>query len=349
MEKTEIRVVIKYFHLKGFTPQQIIAELQETLGESAPSNAMVYNWVNEFKRGRSSTVDEPRSGRPIEVSTPQMINKIHDMVLADRKLKVREIAEAVGISTGQVFKILHEHLEMKKLCARWVPRMLTKDQKRARVVTSEQCLAMFRRNPKDFVHRIITVDETWIHHYTPESSQEAKQWRKLGETPPKRPKTAKSAGKVLATVFWDATGILFIDYMEHGRTITGPYYVTLLDRLVDEIKRKRPYVKRKKILFLQDNASPHTCHVSTEKFEQLGFELIPHPPYSPDLAPSDYYLFPNLKRWLRGKRFESNEEVEYETEAYFGQLDSGYYLEGIKKLEDRWNRCILLNGDYVEK
>lgn len=349
MEKTEIRAVIKYFHLKGFGPQQIIDELRSTLGESAPSNAMVYNWVNEFKRGRTSTHDEPRSGRPKEATTPEIINKVHDMVLADRKLKVREIAEQVGISVERVFHILHDHCQMKKLCARWVPRILTPEQKRVRVVTSEQCLAKLKHNPADFLHRIITMDETWIHHYTPESPQQAKQWRKKGESPAKRPKTEKSAGKVLASVFWDYKGIIFIDYLEHGRTITGDYFVRLLDRLVEEIKKKRPYMSKKKILFLLDNAPAHKCQLSKEKYEQLGLELIPHPPYSPDLAPSDYYLFPNLKRWLAGKRFESNEEVEFETDSYFGRLQSDYYLEGIKKLEDRWNRCILLNGDYVEK
>lgn len=128
--------MIKYFHLKSYTPQQIIDELKSTLGESEPSNATVYNWVNEFKRGRTSVIDEPRPGRPKTATTPEMINKVHDMVLADRKLKVREIAEQVGISVDRVFHILHDHCHMKKLCERWVPLMLTPEQKRARVVTS---------------------------------------------------------------------------------------------------------------------------------------------------------------------------------------------------------------------
>ena len=77
--------------------------------------------------------------------------------------------------------------------------------------------------------------------------------------------------------------------------------------------------------------------------------MVPHPPYSPDLAPSDYYLFPNLKRWLCGKRFESNDEVKLETEAYFEGLEKSFYLNGIEKLKDRYTRCIELNGEYVEK
>ena len=123
----------------------------------------------------------------------------------------------------------------------------------------------------------------------------------------------------------------------------------LLDRLVDEIRKRRPHLKKKKILFHDDNAPPHTSNIAQAKNYELDFESLPHPPYSLDLAPSDYYLFPNLKRWLCGRCFESNEEVEWETEGYFVGFDKSYYLEGIEKLKDRWTRCIELNGEYIEK
>jgi len=82
------------------------------------------------------------------------------------------------------------------------------------------------------------------------------------------------------------------------------------------------------------------------KLDQLRFELIAHPPYSPDLAP-DYYLFPNLKRWLQGKKFTSNEEVI--AEAYFEDLDVSYYRKGIEILENRYTKYIALEGNYVEE
>ena len=111
--------------------------------------------------------------------------------------------------------------------------------------------------------------------------------------------------------FWDAHGVIFIDYIEKGRTITVAYYAALLDRFVDEIRKKRPHLKKKKILFHDDNTPSHTSNIAQAKKHELGFESFPHPPYSPDLAPSHYYLFPNLKRWLCGRRFESNEEFEW--------------------------------------
>ena len=130
---------------------------------------------------------------------------------------------------------------------------------------------------------------------------------------------------------WFRSGrVIFIDYLEKGITITGAYYAALLDRLVDEIKEKRPHLTKKKNLFHDDNAPSHTSNIAQAKKHELGFESLPHPPYFPDLTPSDYYLFPNLKRWLCGRRFESNEEVEWETEGHFGEFDKSYYSEGMK-------------------
>lgn len=349
MEKIEYRAVIKFLNLKGKINDEIKAELDSVYGNQAPSIATVKRWTAEFKRGRTSIFDEPHEGRPKEVMTEEIIEKVHDMVLDDPKSKVRELAKATGISTGSVFTILHEHLHMKKLTAKWVPRSLTIQQKRERVRTSELNLKKFQSNPKEFLRRYITVDETWIHHYTPESQQQSKEWVPEGGSRPKRPKTQQSAGKVLATVFWDEHGIVLIDYLETGKTITGEYYATLLDKLAEEIKKKRPHLAKKKVLLHHDNAPAHRSMKAMAKLNELGFELLQHPPYSPDLAPCDYFLFTNLKKWLSGMKFTTNEEVEYETDMYFGQKDKSFYSEGIKKLENRWTKCIALKGEYVEE
>ena len=118
----------------------------------------------------------------------------------------------------------------------------------------------------------------------------------------------------MATIFRDAKGILLIDYLEKGKTVTGSYYSALLDRLKDVIKRSRPHLTKKKVLFHHDNAPSHTSLVSQTKLDEIGFEFIFQHPYSPDLASNDFFLFSNFKRFLSGKRFHSNEEVKQETE-----------------------------------
>jgi histone-lysine N-methyltransferase SETMAR len=98
--------------------------------DSSPSFSTIKKWAAEFKRGRTSLEVDPRERRPKSETTPETIEQVHDMVLDDRRMKVREIAKTIGISKERVGYILHEELDMKKVCARCLPRLLTADQKR---------------------------------------------------------------------------------------------------------------------------------------------------------------------------------------------------------------------------
>lgn len=349
MEKIKHRAVIEFFVKKGLKAMEIHTEMVNVLGESAPSKTMVCKWAREFKHGRTSIEDDPRSGCPKSATTPEIIQKTHDMVMNDRRVKVREVSEAIGISKERVGHILHKELKMKKLCARWVPHLLTIDHKRTRMRVSQECLDRFNKNKTDFIRRFITMDETWVHHYTPETKQQSKQWTEAGCSAPKKAKTIPSAGKVMASVFWDAKGILLIDYLEKGKTITGEYYANLLDRLDEEIRKRRPGLAKKKIIFHQDNAPAHKSVLAMGKLRDLKYEVLEHPPYSPDLAPSDFHLFPNLKKFTSGKHFSSNEEAIAAVEGYFADLAESHFRNGIQLLEKRWTKCIEVLGDYIEK
>jgi len=265
------------------------------------------------------------------------------MVLDDWRMKVCEIAETIGISKECVGYVLHEELDMKKLCARWVLRLLTAHQKRTCMKISEQYLERFNKNETDFVCRFITMDEIWMHHDTPESKQQSKQWTEASCSAPKKTRSVPSAGKVMASVFWDAEGILFIVYFEKGKTITGEYYSNLLTRLDGKkFVRKVPFCK-KIIIFHQDNAPAHKSVLAVGKLRDMHYELLEHPPYSPDLAPSDFSLFPKLKLFLAGQRFSSNQEAIAAVEGYFADLMKNHYRDGIMVLEHRWNKCISLS------
>ena len=102
---------------------------------------------------------------------------------------MRKIADTLKISKGSVFTILHESLGMRKLFSKWVPRLLTPDQKQQRVEDSERCLELFKRGKENFLHRYVTMVETWIHHYTPQTKKSSAGWTSAGESRLKRPKT----------------------------------------------------------------------------------------------------------------------------------------------------------------
>ena len=115
------------------------------------------------------------------------------------------------------------------------------------------------------------------------------------------------------------------------------------------ICEKRRGKLSKGILVQQDNARVHTCKIAMDAVEQNGYELIPHPAYSPDFAPSDYFLFLKLKKDIRRCHFQSNEEVVAAVEEWVRDKDPGFFSSGLMALEHRWSKCIILEDNYIQK
>jgi len=169
MDKIEFRAVIKFLTKQGKTPQTILEEMSAVYGDSCPGKTMVYKWHSLFKQGRESIEDDPRPGRPVEATSSDIVEKIEKLVLEDARLKKRQLAEMVGVSPTTILNILHQHLGMSKVSARWVPRMLTPLQKQQRVECSREFLDLCGDNKDEVLNRIVTGDETWVHYYEPES------------------------------------------------------------------------------------------------------------------------------------------------------------------------------------
>ena len=174
-----------FFFLQGKASKEIHAVLTETLGVHAPSYAAIKNWRAQFKRGDFSTCYASRPGRPKTVTTPENIDHIHELILEDHRISAKSIAEQLGISHERVGSIIHEDLDTRKLSAKWVPKCLNADQKRQRCQSSEQLLEFFRRDPNDILSRLVTMDETWLYHYDPETKQQSVEWRHSGLPLPK--------------------------------------------------------------------------------------------------------------------------------------------------------------------
>lgn len=94
---------------------------------------------------------------------------------------------------------------------------------------------------------------------------------------------------------------------------------------------------------------PHTSVKIQEKIQDFRWELFNHPPYSCDLVPSDYFLFLHFKKWLGGQRFENDKELRNVVENWFNSQAASFYSDGLRKLVKRYEKCLEVNGDYVEK
>ena len=191
------------------------------------------------------------------------------------------------------------------------------------------------------------MDETWLYHYDPETKQQSMEWRHSGSPRSKKFWVQKSAGKFLFSIFWNQDAILLIDCLPKGQTINAEYYSSLLVQLKDILKEKRRRKVTKEVLFLHDNAPVHQALANEKKLAYLSFQCIDHPPYSPDLTPSDYHLFPGLKKTIESSPF-SDAEVIAAAETWLDGQPSDLFLGGLQKLEQRAKKCVELRGEYVE-
>jgi histone-lysine N-methyltransferase SETMAR len=150
--------------------------------------------------------------------------------------------------------------------------------------------------PDLIFNRLVTGDETWVHHFDSESKQESMQWHIKGSSTPNKFKVTPSAEKIMATVFWDCQGILMIDYLNKGSTVTGEYYADLMHRLRDSIKVKRCGKLTQGVLLVHSNAPVHKSRILKAAVAECGFVEIDHSPYSPDLAPCTIFCFQISKK-----------------------------------------------------
>ena len=347
----EQRSLIKYFVGQQKPGTAIVKLLGEEFGEKSMTKAAIYRWIIKFKAGREN-VHIPHNLRSPRgcVITPTSIELVKKIVEQDRRLTVDEISSSSGISVGSVHKILHNKLKYRKKVCRWVPHHLNEDLKTARVDVCRNLITRYSSEGKRFIDRIITGDETWVYHYLPESKESSKQWVESGSSPPKKLQCERSTKKVMLVCFWDSDGLLVKHLVKEGCTVNKDYYTMILrEYLAPAIREKRPHLRNTRVLLQQDNARPHTAGFTQDAIRELGWELLPHPPYSPDLAPSDYYLFAILKSFLRGRRFTSRPAIGSAIHQWSLTLTGEQFHKSMHQLPRRWRECIDMKGSYIEQ
>jgi hypothetical protein len=203
VSRTDFRVMIFYDFKRGISFTESHENLTKAFGDHAVSLHTVRRWYDEFQHGRASFEDEPRSGRPREVVTAENVERVRQLIKDQRNITYEEIEETLGIGAAAVKTILHEHLRVRKIASRWVPHLLSEDQKQARVDWCHFMLKKFDGGRSKSVWNIFTGDESWIYACDPETKQQSTVWVFEDEPPPTKVTRSRSVAKQMVAVFFD--------------------------------------------------------------------------------------------------------------------------------------------------
>ena len=230
--------MIRFLWSKGRTPIEIHRGMQPTYGERCLALRSVGWWCSEFENGRENLNDNERAGRPRVSVTDDNTARVGAIVKAERRLRIKDIAQELDISFGSAFNIIHEWLGHRKVSCRWVPKQFDDVIKGKRMIASLNHLQRYAEEGDNFLDRIVTGDETWVFHYTPESKQQSMVWKHPQSPVRKKFRTAPSVHKVMLTAFSDCRGPLVLDFMPRGATINADRYCSTLSLLGAAIRKK---------------------------------------------------------------------------------------------------------------
>ncbi len=233
------RSCIKFCVKNGIKCSKTLEMLTVACGESTLSKKNVYKWYKLFTEGREDVNDDARCGRPSTSTTDENVAKVKKIVMENRRITIREVAEDVGISVGSCHAIFSEILGMKRVAAKFVPKLLNFDQKERRMSIAQELLNDVNDDP-DLLKRVITGDESWVYGYDIETKAQSSQWKTPEEPRPKKARQVRSNVKVLLTVFFDYHGVVHQEFLPKGRTVNKEYYLEVMRRLREAIRKKRP-------------------------------------------------------------------------------------------------------------
>ena len=321
--------------------------LQTAFRPSCMNRASVFVWHKRLKEGRESVRDDERCERSKEVRTPELIGQLKNSMDKDRRVSIETISAQFDVSVGIVHTIIREELKIRKICAKFVPRVLREEQKERRCHDSREMVELINSDLA-VLDALVTCNECWIYCYDPETKRQSSQWKHASSHRLKKARQSKSTHKLLMIPFFDCTGMIYVHWVPTGQTVNKEYYVEVLREFRRRFRRKRPALfKSGQWHFHQDNVPVHNSILVTDYLSKMGIKTVPHPPYSPDLAPCDFCLFPKLKEKLKGCCCETIGETKEAVTKAIDMLTQEDFHGAFQKLL-KWYKCIAAGEDYFD-
>jgi len=326
-------------------------EIQETVigayGDLALKKTQIYDIMNKVKAGKV-TSDQRHSCAKKTKRTSSIITAVDAAIKEDGRLTIAEIAAATGAKKATVYNIIKKELGLVKKSARWVPKLLSADQKNERVRICRDFVAAVHRRSLHMLDCIVTMDETMVSYHTPETKKQSKQWVKKGLPGPIKAKVHASRTKQMVLAFFDSKGLIYTNIVPRGTTVNSAYILKALAAFLKHFRKKRPALAAGDWFFHWDNAPVHSAAVVQNWLAAKGVQLLEHPPYSPDLAPADFFYFPKMKEDLAGRHIAAG-DFKKTWEGVSAKLQEEDFAAAFRWWLDRCEKCVDIGGGYVEK
>lgn len=338
MSNKEQPFVIRFLFLEGHNNHEIHQRLVAVYGDDALSLRTVQDWTKKFRDGRTDAERIPSPGRP---HTDGLSTAIQEQLDINQFCSAKKLGKILGHHTSTITSCLREQMGLMRVNFRWIPYSLNESQKRKRVEMAAELLEFLRPKSASQLKHVITGDETWVYLSNPRNAL----WHDTNMPRPERPRQTIGAKKVMITVLWSVAGFRVIEALPTGRSFNKDYFEsTILASLEQEYARTRPVRKTNGIFIHLDNARPHLV---AAKLQEMGIERLQHPPYSPDLAPSDFYLFGYLKNSLEGTEARSEAHLLEIVTTILRSIPVSTLKNVYGEWMDRLQRCIDTGGEYV--
>ena len=337
----ELRAVIHYCYLRGLTPIETEAEMKPVYGRQMCHIKTIRNWFANFDQGRKELSDLPRSGRPADNTC---LDDILNLLDEQPFISARRMAEVLGIPKTTVLTKLHDELDFIKVNLRWVPHFLSNENKQQRVEYSQALLEYLESGPRTW-NQLITGDQSWIYWDNPHTSQ----WVPQGNQRPIHEKHTIASKKSMITVFFGLRGFVLVNVLKKGERFNSAYMVNeILPSLSNEISKSRPKIGLKGIHIHIDNAKAHNSKMTMNEISKYQMIRLPHPAYSPDIAPCDFWFFGKLKEYLKGMNFESDDELLNAIITFSNQISKSEISSVFEEWIRRLHLVIESGGEYVQ-
>ncbi|EYC14813.1 hypothetical protein Y032_0039g20 [Ancylostoma ceylanicum] len=300
--------------------------------------------IKEEVEDEDEIVEEPvRQNRSPRRSEESIIRSLME---ADPTKSISELARELKISSKAVVSYLHNSgSSAEKEVERWVP------DERTLQCRVEVCSSLLLRNIRDpFLDRIVVYGEKWIYF---ENRKRATVW--LDDAVPicSESTGGQPGEKVLLTMWWTSIGVIHYHIVPGGKPMSEDKFPRQITNMYKKLELKQPNLVSeldvKGLFLLCDNPRPYTSLKSTLKLHQYRFEVLPHPPQSPDLLPSNYHVFRHLNCDLAGRNFYYEAEVERAFLSFVASRKREFFTDGLTELALRWRKCVSSNGGYFNK